>query len=76
VWLYTRVNDTTRLQHGDRSILEPDTLMMMLSKLSTDPSSKGFTTPLELCALICLNQDARIVLLSEIPMLDNINITT
>jgi hypothetical protein len=50
--------------------------MMMLSKLSTDPSSKGFTTPLELCALICLNQDARIVLLSEIPMLDNINITT
>jgi hypothetical protein len=75
-WLYTNLSDTTRLEHDDRSDLEPDMLEAMLSKLRTDPTFHDFITPLELCAPICLNQAARSLLLSEMPSLDDINLET
>jgi hypothetical protein len=76
VWLYTSLNDTTRLEHGDRSDLEPDVLEVMLSKLSMDLTSHDFVTPLELCAPICLNQAMRSLLPSEMSSLDDIDLVT
>jgi hypothetical protein len=64
-------DDTTRLEHGDRSDLEPDVLAMTLSKLSMDPYSYDFVMPLELCTPICLNQVTWSLMLSEMPSLDN-----
>jgi hypothetical protein len=71
-WLYTGVNDTTRLECGDRSDLDLEVLALSLLQLRTDLSFDDFTTPPELYAPICLNQAVRLVLLSEMPMLDNI----
>jgi hypothetical protein len=74
-WLYTDQNDTTRLEHGDRSDLESDVLAMTLLKSSTDPTSHVFIMPPELCVAICLNQAGRSLLLSEILSLDDIDLT-
>jgi hypothetical protein len=49
VWLYTRVSDSTRLEHGAGSTWVVDKLMMSLAKLSPDPSSPGFITPPASC---------------------------
>jgi hypothetical protein len=73
-WLYTGLNDTKRLEHGDRSDLEPYVLAVALSKLSTDSPSHDFITPLELCVSICLHQAMRSLLLSEMSSLDDINL--
>jgi hypothetical protein len=43
--MYTGENSATRLECGDGSRLHPTMLTGMLSKLSIDPSSHGFTTP-------------------------------
>jgi hypothetical protein len=55
VWLYTRENDATRLEHGPRTDLEPGVLDTMLSKLSTNPSSIGFITSPVHCMPISMN---------------------
>jgi hypothetical protein len=39
------VNDTTRLERGDRSDMDSEVLALSLSRLSTDPSFDDFTTP-------------------------------
>jgi hypothetical protein len=75
-WLYIGPSDTTCLECGNKSDLEPDVLAATLSKLSTDLNSHYFITPPELCAPICLNQAARSLLLSEMSSLDNINLAT
>jgi hypothetical protein len=72
--MYNNLNDTMRMVHGDRSELELDVLVVTLSKISMDPSSHDFITPPELCALICLNQAASSLLLSEMPFLDDIDL--
>jgi hypothetical protein len=46
VWLYTRVNDTTRLERGDMSNLDDVVLAFMLGRLSPDLTSHDFLTPL------------------------------
>jgi hypothetical protein len=74
-WMYTGLNDTTRLEHGDRSDLEPDMLATTLSKMSTNLTSLDFIMPLELCASTCLNLVARSLLLSEMPSMDDIDLT-
>jgi hypothetical protein len=75
-WMYTRVNDTTRLEHSDTSDSDAGALAMTLLKLSPDLSSEGFTTHPEHCLLICMNQDARSLLLKAMPTLNNIDIAT
>jgi hypothetical protein len=74
--LYTSLNDITRLEHGDRSDLELDMLAVTLSKFSTDLNSHDFVTPPELCVLICQNQPARSLLLSEMSSFVDIDLAT
>jgi hypothetical protein len=38
-WLYTRVNDVTQLERGDGSTLREEALVLVMGKLSPDPSS-------------------------------------
>jgi hypothetical protein len=45
-WLYTGENDTTRLERGQGSDLDPRVLNSMLLKLSTDSSSSDFINPM------------------------------
>jgi hypothetical protein len=75
VWMYTRVNNTMRLERGDRSDLEGGALVMALSKLSTDPSFADFITHPGHCLPICTNQAMRSFLLKALPTLDDIDIT-
>jgi hypothetical protein len=74
-WLYTREGDTTRLERGCDSNLAPDVLNTLLGRLSPDPSSVHFITPLVVCAPMCPDQAMRMRLLRELPTLDNIDIT-
>jgi hypothetical protein len=73
-WLYTRENGATRLERGPEMDLEPGVLHTMLLKMSTDPSSIGFLTPLAHCMPICTNQAIGSLLLKAMPTLDNIDI--
>jgi hypothetical protein len=43
-WLYTRVNDVTRLERSDGSVLSEVALALVMRKLSHDPSSHDFIT--------------------------------
>jgi hypothetical protein len=52
-WMYTRVNDATRLERSDRS------------KLSPDPSSAYLTTHLEHCLSIYTNQAIMLLILKS-----------
>jgi hypothetical protein len=73
-WLYTGVNDTTRLERGHRSDLDPKVLDTMMGKLSPDPISPDFIIPPTACVPICLDQSMQMKLLKELPTLDNIDI--
>jgi hypothetical protein len=75
VWLSTKENDATWLEHGPGIDLELGVLETMMSKLSTDLPSISFITPLAHCMPICTDQAARSLLLKAIPMLDDIDIT-
>jgi hypothetical protein len=55
VWLYTGVNDITRLECGDRSVLGEEALALVMGKLSPDPSSHDFVTPLASCQAHCID---------------------
>jgi hypothetical protein len=48
-WLYIGVNDVTWLERGDGSALSEEALALMMGKLSPDPSSHDFVTPLTSC---------------------------
>jgi hypothetical protein len=74
--MYTRVNDATRLEHGNRSDSDVGALATMLSKLSPDPSFADFTTHPEHYLPIYTNQAARSLLLKAVLTLDDIDITT
>jgi hypothetical protein len=45
-WLYTRVNDVMWLECGNRFVLGEEALALVMGKLSPDPSSHDFITPL------------------------------
>jgi hypothetical protein len=75
-WLYTGVNDTTRLEHGDGSNLDDTTLAFMLGKLSPDPTSCDFITPLASYQPLCLEKVAQMMLLMLMPLMDDIGIAT
>jgi hypothetical protein len=49
VWLYTGVNDVTRLEHGDGSALGEEVLVLVMGKLCPNLSSHDFITPPASC---------------------------
>jgi hypothetical protein len=54
--------------------LDLDVLGALLARLSLDPSSVDFITPLAACAPMCSDQATCTRLLRELPMLDDIDI--
>jgi hypothetical protein len=73
-WTYTGEGDTTWMEHGCDSGLDLDVLGALLARLSADPSSVDFVTPLASCASMCSDQATRMRLLRELPTLDDIDI--
>jgi hypothetical protein len=53
-WVYTGVNDTTRLERGAGSCLDDGALALSLMKLTPNPFSVDFITPPAVCQPICL----------------------
>jgi hypothetical protein len=54
-WLYTGVNDVTRLERSDGSVQSEEALALMMGKLSPNPSSHNFITPLMSCQPLCMD---------------------
>jgi hypothetical protein len=75
-WMYTREGDTTCMECDRDSDLTPDVLGTLLGRLSPDLSSANFVTPPAVYAPMCSDQATRMRLLRELPMLDDIDITT
>jgi hypothetical protein len=73
-WLYTRVNDVTRLEHGDESALSKEALALVMGKLSPNPSSHDFVTPPASCQPLCMDQATRSLLLVVMPSMDDVGI--
>jgi hypothetical protein len=73
-WLYTRVNDITQLERGDGSVPRGEALVLMMGKLSPDPSSHDFVTPPASFQPLCVDQAARLMLLVAMPSMDDIGI--
>jgi hypothetical protein len=72
--MYTGEGDTTRLERDRDSGLDSDVLGNLLVRLSRDPSSVDFVAPPVACTPMCSDQAARMRLLRELPMLDDIDI--
>jgi hypothetical protein len=49
------VNDVTRLERGDRSVLSEEALVLVMGKLSPNPSSDDFITPPASCQPLCVD---------------------
>jgi hypothetical protein len=73
-WLYTGVNNVTRLERGDGSTLSEEALVLVMGKLSLDPSSHNFVTPPMSCQPHCMDQVTRSMLLVAMPSMDDISI--
>jgi hypothetical protein len=73
-WLYTRVNDVTRLEHGDGSTQGEEALVLVMGKLSPDPSALDFVTPPASYQPLYIYQVTRMLLLVTMPSIDNIGI--
>jgi hypothetical protein len=73
-WLYTGVNDVTRLEHGDGSALSEEVLALVMGKLSPNPSSHDFVTPPASCQPLCMDHTVRSLLLVAMPSMDNVGI--
>jgi hypothetical protein len=73
-WLYTGVNDFTRLERGDGSALSEEALALVMGKLILNPSSHDFVTPLASCQSLCVDQATRSMLLVAMPSMDDVGI--
>jgi hypothetical protein len=73
-WLYIGVNDITRLEHDDGSVLGKEGLALVMGKLSSDPSSHDFVTPPASCQPLYMDQAARTLLVVVMPSMDDISI--
>jgi hypothetical protein len=49
------VNDVTRLERSDGSVQSEEALALMMGKLSPNPSSHNFITPLMSCQPLCMD---------------------
>jgi hypothetical protein len=74
-WLYTGVNDVTRLEHGDGSELSEEALALMMGNLSPDPSSHDFVIPPTSCQPLFMDQAVRLMVLVAMPSMDDVGIT-
>jgi hypothetical protein len=74
IWMYTRVNDIMRLDHGPGSSLDVALLVTSLKALTTDQFSAELVVPAAVCELICANQAVRTTLLATMPTLDDVDI--
>jgi hypothetical protein len=68
------VNDITRIEHSDGSVLGKEALAHVMGKLSPNPSSYNFITPPASCQPLCFDQPARTLLLVVMPSMDDIGI--
>jgi hypothetical protein len=75
VWLYTGVNDVTRLERGDGSMLGEEALTLVMGKLSPNSFSHDFVTPPASCQPLCMDQAARTLWLVVMPSMDDVGIT-
>jgi hypothetical protein len=73
--MYTEENDATRLEHGHGTDLDMKVLDKMLSKLSSDSISGDLINPPSSCLPIFIDQMVWSMLLKEMPMLDDIDVT-
>jgi hypothetical protein len=73
-WLYTGVNDVTRLERGDGSMIGEEVLALVMGKLSPDLSFHDFVTPLVSCQPLCMDQAVRALLLLAMPSMDDVSI--
>jgi hypothetical protein len=73
-WLYIGVNDITRLERGDGSVLSEEALVFMMGKMCPDPSSHDFTTPPASCQPLYVYQVVRSMLLVAMPSIDDVGI--
>jgi hypothetical protein len=73
-WLYTGVNDVTRLERGDGSVLGEEVLVLAMGKLSPDLSSHDFITPPVSCQPLYMNQAVRMLLLVAMSLMDDVGI--
>jgi hypothetical protein len=73
-WLYTRENDTTRVERGRGTDVGLKVLDMMLSKLSSDSIFDDLINPLPSYLPIFMDQPMRSKLLKEMPTLDDIDV--
>jgi hypothetical protein len=74
VWLYTGVNDVTRLEQENGSVLGEEALTLVMGKLRLDPSSHDFVTPPASCQPLCMDQAMRTLLLVVLPSMDDVGI--
>jgi hypothetical protein len=74
VWLYIGVNDVTRLERYDGSVLGEEALALVMMKLSPDPSSHDFVTPPVSCQPLYMDQAVRTLLLVAMPSMDDVGI--
>jgi hypothetical protein len=72
--MYTGEGDTMWLERDRDSGLDSDVLGALLARLSPDPSSVDFVTPLAVGAPMSSDQVVRTRLLRELPTLDDIGI--
>jgi hypothetical protein len=73
-WIYTEVNNITQLERGDGSVLSEEALVLVMGKLSPDPSSHDFVTPPTSCQPLCVDQAVRSMPLVVMPSMDDIGI--
>jgi hypothetical protein len=65
----------TWLEHGDGSALGVEVLVLVMGKLSPDPSSHDFITPPTSCQPLCMDQAMRMLLLVAMPSMDDVGIS-
>jgi hypothetical protein len=68
------VNDVTRLERGDRSVLSEEALVLVMGKLTPNPSSDDFITPPASCQPLCVDQAVRSILVVAMPSMDDVGI--
>jgi hypothetical protein len=73
-WMYTRVNDIMRLEHGPGSSLDEALLAACLKALMVDQISADLVVSAVVYEPICSNQAARTTLVATMLTLDDIDI--
>jgi hypothetical protein len=66
------VNNVTRLERRDGSVLGEELLVLVIGKLSLDSSSHDFVTPPAPCQPIYMDQAMRTLLLVVMPLMDDV----